>query len=498
MDKLRLINYRGLEDTGEVELRPITFLVGANSSGKSSFLKFFPLLQQSIGIKVNGMFLWDGENVDFKDFKNTVRNGEGELQFEFVIGRLKLPRQMVENVSELNDIKISVTLAAHGDNYDYMKYLQVKYEKVKMEYTFNPKGDCIDLTVNSFSSQKLKDEKIIVETDNNLFPSLSFKYDMHDMSFKGPESHLSIQRLLKILKRKEHLEPIEIFKYEIDARNYYFTVNEAGKKVLADVPKLSADLLKELTDIYLYRVSGIILRIINDYFSQLAKSFSYVLPLRTIMQRYYRSQNRDVDQIDPDGGNLAIFLSGLTQRQLESYNEWLWSIFHFKLDVHRSEGHVEMLLMEEGKEKRNLVDLGFGYTQVLPILSIIWKSLYKMNQQSKDYKGPIYIAIEQPELHLHPRFQACFARMLAVAITDCKRRNHQLCMIIETHSETILNEIGRQIEDNKLSNEDVNVVLFGADREGMDSYVHSTTFSEDGVLNEWPFGFFADDNVYRD
>lgn len=497
MNKLRLINYRGFEDTGEVELRPITILVGANSSGKSSFLKFFPLLQQSIGIKVNGMFLWDGENVDFKDFKNTVRNGEGELQFDFVIGKLQLSRQFVQKKHELKDVNISVTLAALGDNYDYLKSVGVEYEKVKIKYSFTPNGECTDIVVNSLSSKDFKEENILVETDNNLFPSLSFKYEKTGMAFEMPVSPLSVLKLQQIIKGKEIIEPIEILEYEIRERNHYFTVEDARKKAQADLKNGSDELLAKLTDIYLYRVSGIILRIINEYFSQLAKSFSYVLPLRTIVQRYYRFQNRDVDQIDPDGGNMAIFLCGLNDKQLKSYNDWLWNIFHFKISVKRSEGHVEMLLHEEGKDVRNLVDVGFGYTQVLPILSIIWKSIYKRSKMSKGHEEPVYIAIEQPELHLHPRFQACFARMLAAAITDCRKKNHQLCLIIETHSETIMNEIGNQIESNNLSNEDVNVVLFGADREGMNTYVHTTTFSEDGVLNEWPFGFFADDDVYR-
>lgn len=46
MDTLQLTNYRKFKDTGVIHLKPITFLVGANSSGKSSFLKFFPLLKQ--------------------------------------------------------------------------------------------------------------------------------------------------------------------------------------------------------------------------------------------------------------------------------------------------------------------------------------------------------------------------------------------------------------------------------------------------------------------
>ena len=79
MNTLRLKNYRCFEDTGDISLKPLTLLVGANSSGKSSFLKFFPLLKQSIGIRKNGVFLWYSDDVDFKDFKNTVRNGEGNI-----------------------------------------------------------------------------------------------------------------------------------------------------------------------------------------------------------------------------------------------------------------------------------------------------------------------------------------------------------------------------------------------------------------------------------
>ena len=48
MRSIRLKNFRSFEDTGRIELKPITILVGANSSGKSSFLRFFPLLRQTV------------------------------------------------------------------------------------------------------------------------------------------------------------------------------------------------------------------------------------------------------------------------------------------------------------------------------------------------------------------------------------------------------------------------------------------------------------------
>lgn len=54
MEKLRFRNYRCFEDTGGVEIKPVTVLIGANSSGKSSFLEFFPLMKQSVGEMVNG------------------------------------------------------------------------------------------------------------------------------------------------------------------------------------------------------------------------------------------------------------------------------------------------------------------------------------------------------------------------------------------------------------------------------------------------------------
>lgn len=39
-----------------------------------------------------------------------------------------------------------------------------------------------------------------------------------------------------------------------------------------------------------------------------SKKLTYVMPLRAIVQRYYRYNNYAVDSIDADGGNLPMFL----------------------------------------------------------------------------------------------------------------------------------------------------------------------------------------------
>lgn len=72
MDNIRIKNYRCFADTGIVDIKPITVLIGANSSGKSSFLKFFGLIKQCVSEFARGFFLWLEPLIDFKDFYNVV------------------------------------------------------------------------------------------------------------------------------------------------------------------------------------------------------------------------------------------------------------------------------------------------------------------------------------------------------------------------------------------------------------------------------------------
>ena len=74
IDKLRIMNLRSIADSHDIELKPIMILLGANSSGKSSFLRSFPLFAQSVDKKLRGPVAWfDTSFVDFGDFK-TAKN----------------------------------------------------------------------------------------------------------------------------------------------------------------------------------------------------------------------------------------------------------------------------------------------------------------------------------------------------------------------------------------------------------------------------------------
>ncbi len=88
MDAIRIENLRSLTDTGFVELKPLTLLVGENSSGKSSFLRFFPLLRQSLEDRGAEPISWYGRLVDFGSFEQAVerKSGKEDITFHFRVG----------------------------------------------------------------------------------------------------------------------------------------------------------------------------------------------------------------------------------------------------------------------------------------------------------------------------------------------------------------------------------------------------------------------------
>ncbi len=91
--RLKLSNFKAWQDTGDIDLKPVTMLLGTNSSGKSSLIQSLLLLKQTIqspdrsihlnlgGDEINDLF-------NFGDFDNILHQGfvgtrEFSLSFDF-------------------------------------------------------------------------------------------------------------------------------------------------------------------------------------------------------------------------------------------------------------------------------------------------------------------------------------------------------------------------------------------------------------------------------
>lgn len=100
LSELKLSNFRLFDDEVSVRFRPITVLIGRNSSGKSSALKFLLMLKQSSLSTgedfpvVNGKFVHLGDFTDLRNVLSKKENLEFELSFfppnfsEFVLENL--------------------------------------------------------------------------------------------------------------------------------------------------------------------------------------------------------------------------------------------------------------------------------------------------------------------------------------------------------------------------------------------------------------------------
>lgn len=236
---------------------------------------------------------------------------------------------------------------------------------------------------------------------------------------------------------------------------------------------------------------------VDSTVSPWARSVSYIAPFRAVARRYYRLQDLQVDQLDPSGSNLAMFLNSLSHRELHSFNEFIDSQFNIRVEPNREGGHVALNVAsqnEDGsKSKDNIVDTGFGITQLLPVLAQLWAAAHSSkNRRRRGLRSALTtsLAIEQPELHLHPAHQSRLGAALADALANNSLQPH-LQMSIETHSQYLINAIGESIRATDLDRNSI-VIYRVENLPGQPfSHVERSEFEQDGTLSNWPFGFFT-------
>jgi len=160
MESIRIQNLRSIEDSGVIPIKDINILVGQNSSGKSSFLRTFPLLRQSIIRNTRGPILWyDDSLVDFGSYEESItRNctkSEGiKFCYDLIIDdSLNFRFRHYGSASIINSgTKLSIEIEIfEAKKINFIKKITVKIEDQIITIESNSDGVVKDFSINNQS-----------------------------------------------------------------------------------------------------------------------------------------------------------------------------------------------------------------------------------------------------------------------------------------------------------------------------------------------------------
>ena len=123
-----------------------------------------------------------------------------------------------------------------------------------------------------------------------------------------------------------------------------------------------------------------------------------------------------------------------------------------------------------------LTDVGFGVSQVLPALVLLFYVP----------KGSI-VLMEQPEIHLHPSVQSG----LADAIINAAR-TRDVQVIVESHSEHLMRRFQRRVAEDA-EGEMPEVKLYFTSMAGRTAQLSDLKLNGFGEIENWPDNFFGDE-----
>lgn len=514
MSHLKSIEVSGLKslvDTGKVILKPINVLVGTNSSGKSSFLRLFPLLRQSVQRRTRGPILWNGEYTDFESFDNSLSSsltGPSQdkaigLSFEYDINsNSPFSHQQLKDVLLKTRINIK---AAKSKFTSYTNTYSITLDEHELTMIFNENGKLLDIVspLISWDISKTDLEYQQAETDSLLpFFNASGSFMWSNENNSREISNILFSNIKsQVAKLSGSKSDDRITRHSRSLVYTRGTITEKKEKYksLKITKKWERECQSEHRISFLAALSDLLF-IVNHsevIYRSLSKIFTgvrYIAPLRTSTERYYRFQDLSIDEIDHKGTNLAMFLTAISKRWREQLNIWTMDNFNFLIKEKYAGSNISIEL-SYGNENSfdNITDMGFGFSQILPIIVNLWSvsSGYE-NSKKRNFEkqNSIIFAIEQPELHLHPKMQASLAVIFSKAIYLAKNNGISLSLIIETHSPALISKFGDLIATEELTPEKVNVLLFEQDRALRKTDISYANFDEEGILENWPVDFF--------
>ncbi|MGI6783472.1 MAG: DUF3696 domain-containing protein [Aminivibrio sp.] len=445
LKQLRIQNFKGWKDTGQIRLAPITLFFGANSSGKSSIGQLLMMLKQTIeSSDRKAVFYPGGRNsaVQLGSYQDMVyrRNPDNKIAFEYL---WKLPE------------KLSIKDTLHGQT--------ITADSISFSAETGLYGD---------------DQRLVLLDHFNY--SLMEKNDV---------------RMTVGMKRNAG----STTDYAVEVGGYDLT----RKKGRVWNPGAPVRFYGFPEEVVAYHQNADFVQSLNLRHEKLFRSISYLGPLRTRAERLYSWSGIKPENVGFLGENTIAAILASRKRKIgilktgakkSSPGKLFEEIIALKLKemelieelrvipISDQRHEYEVSVRARGSDDWvDLPDVGFGISQVLPVLTQCF------------YAPPDSIIImEQPEIHLHPRAQSALADVVIDVVNSREKgKDRNIQLIIESHSEHFLRRLQRRIAEEKISNDRVSVYFANIDVSP--AKLEPLEIDIFGNILNWPEKFFGDE-----
>ncbi|MCY4401812.1 MAG: AAA family ATPase [Candidatus Poribacteria bacterium] len=411
-----------------LEIRPLTFLVGENSTGKTTALACFHVLVNYLR----------GRGVDF--------NEKPSNPHPYSLGTFK---DIVRNSNNKEKaFKLGFTSKYANDDIEWT------VEFIERQEAVEPSISLVSIVFpNGEVVFKIKDSL------EKPFGMESFDSNRHQYHLVCNSNIISQFPLSHILDNLDHL-PINLFKEDLQSAM-------ALVKYLKSLTN-PIEVMAEPWDLW-YNLS--------------------ILSTSPIRSRPERTYDPMREFNDPEGSDIPLLLMRLDAAQK---NEWegikkhlvkfgkssgLFQNIRIKKLGH-SLGDPFQLQFKVRGPSSNIMDVGYGVSQILPVLvQVLYPSISRNNKRT--YSMPSYALLQQPEVHLHPKAQAEFSSLLAKLANQGNQS-----FIVETHSDYMIDRARIEIRNGNIKPEDVSLIYF--EPKGNIVKVHNIGFDEMANLTNVP------------
>ncbi len=438
INMLELRNFKAFEELS-INISPITFLLGPNNSGKSAIIAALRLLFQTIDSNDRLVpLLLNGRFGDFGTYRDVVHGNHRGRPIKIGIGFTSSDRR--------DDTRRTSTVFSRDLEGNVRLDLDFKYRTRRREIILRSCELRIGGHVRLSTHYSEESERQLLERVGKTEVPTPIKS--------------TVSRALRMQNFVPFLAP-------------HFALG-SSKRDSATQEFISEEIEDEFR-----ALQKIARAIANDL-----QSIEYVGPLRASPSRTYLFTGERRRRIGLRGENAINLIAMDKQRRssriepiVNAISTWLTKAeIGAALDINPlSDRHYEIRVQHPvTKESQNLADIGYGISQVLPVLV----GGYSLDADST------YL-IEEPEIHLHPRAQA----ELGTFFRDLYYRG--INTIVETHSEHLILRMQQYVAQGSIPPDDIRVLYVYPTSVG--KVVKTLRLDDKGrFIDDWPEGFFPE------